>query len=159
MPATRWTRARRFLFSAAMVPLLSSCVSLTGIDDDDERDLERNRRRWESYGVFDYDYTVQRHCFCGSEVTEPVRVRVRSGQVVDQRYISDGFPVPYQFRHLFPSVDGLFDLAEDAVFSEAYRLDVRYQSAYNFPREIDIDYRRNVADDEVYIESYDFVER
>jgi hypothetical protein len=151
-------RVRRLVAMAALVPALSACVIVTGPDDDDD-DLDRNRRRWETSFVDHYDYTVRRHCYCGFEITEPVRVYVRFGQVVDLRYVSDGAPVPYAYAHLFPSIDGLFDIVDHAVHGGADDVDVRYDASLGFPRQIDIDYRRNAQDDELFIEAYGLIER
>lgn len=101
---------------------------------------------------------IERRCYCGFEITEPVRVVVRHGQVVDRYYVRSGHGVDPYYWSIFPSVDGLFSEIADAIHS-ADELDVSYQMSYGYPVSIDIDQHRNTVDDEMRVRTYGFVFR
>lgn len=152
-------RIRRPLAAVALPLLLASCVNVFGPDAERERDrLDRNWSRWDSARILDYDFVIERSCYCGFEITEPVRVLVRHGQVVDRYYVRSGYGVDPYYWSIFPSVDGLFSEIADAIRS-ADELDVSYQMSYGYPVSIDIDQHRNAADDEMRVRTYGFVFR
>lgn len=120
--------------------------------------LERNRQRWADQGQANYAYTVGVGCFCPTWLVQPARVVVRADTVAAVRDPSTGEPLQDPStdepltdaqREAFPTIDGLFDMVERAVRENADRLDVRYDSRFGHPREIGVDFRKGVADDEL----------
>ena len=120
--------------------------------------LERNRQRWAEQGQADYAYTVQVGCFCPTWFVQPARVVVRADTVAAVRNPATGEPLQNPStdepltdaqRETFPTIAGLFDVVERAVREDAKKLEVQYDSRYGHPREIEIDFRENVADDEI----------
>jgi hypothetical protein len=120
---------------------------------DDERDgLERAMRRWDAVGPEDYTYLVRRICYCVPESMGPFEVRIFQGthdvydpvthELIDAEYVD-----------LFPSVDGLFDVIDQALRGGADRLEVDYDRRTGTPLRIDIDYMEGAADDEIRYDS------
>lgn len=116
--------------------------------DDPVAELQLNRDRWSRTGVVSYRFTISRGCFCTPEMSGPVVVEVRDGEVVSRHY-EGGSAVDPQFAGLFVTVPGLFDIIEDAIRSQAASLSVRYDPELGYPRSIAVDPVAGLADDEV----------
>jgi len=114
-------------------------------------ELQRHRAIWERTGPSSYAYAVELLCFCAFR--GPARVTVRDGALVSIEVLEpeDGAPSLSQaeLAELFPTVDGLFDLLEEAVDRDAYAIDVTYDPASGVPLELYVDYDENVADEEM----------
>jgi hypothetical protein len=120
-----------------------SCDSL----GPERSELERARALWEANGPSDYVYTVERLCFCGYR--GPARVTVEDGAVVSIVYLADDEPPVELTEELFPTVDGLFDILEDAIARDAHSISATYDPEMGVPVEFFIDYQENVADEEL----------
>ncbi len=112
-------------------------------------ELERNARLWSRTRPANYEYAVERLCFCGTEARGPVHVSVEANQVLDRTYVGTGNPVPATLAPLFPDVDGLFDLLREAILEGAHEIRVTYDPGTGVPVDFWIDYRANVADEEL----------
>ena len=133
---------------AAVLMVLGACGDdLTGPAR--SADLERARQRWRAARPAEYAYTLRRSCFCGPEVTRPVQITVRNGTVVELRYADTGVLVDARWTPLFPSIDGLFTIIDDAIARRAERLDLTFDLTLGYPVEIDIDYSTRIADEEI----------
>lgn len=144
---------RRILHSLALVGLViaaSACTVITGPDGewgDEQRDLSWARRTWSSQFISDYEYVVRRNCYCtmGGVL---VRVTVQGDRVVSREIDGTGVGVPASMAYLYPTIDGLFSLVQEAIDSRAYDINASYDSRYGFPTDIWIDYDRRAADEE-----------
>lgn len=129
---------------------LGGCGLLgSGRNEEVQRELNRNRRQWEAQGLEDYRYVARRGCFCPSEVVAPVVVEVRGGEVVARTYQESGEPVESTYAGLWPSLDGVFDIVQDAIDREAAQITVEYHSDLGYPQSIAIDYQENAVDEEL----------
>jgi hypothetical protein len=129
--------------------LLTGCELITGPSDLEE--LDRARLRWAVNGYDSYSYELLRSCFCGyPAVGERVVVVVHTGLVVSAWLASTGELLPPSTLGSFPTVEDLFDIAEDAV-READRHDLRYDERLGYPYLLDIDWIVNAIDDEITI--------
>ena len=137
----------RAVAAAAFVALAACGDDLTGPAR--SADLDIARQRWSAARPAEYAYTLRRSCFCGPEVTRPVQVTVRNGTVVELRYADTGAPVDQRWAPLFPSIDGLFAIIDDAVARRAERLDLEFDATLGHPLKIDIDYSTRLADEEI----------
>ena len=137
----------RAVAAAALVTLGACGDDLTGPARG--ADLERARQRWSVVRPAEYAYTLRRSCFCGPEVTRPVQITVRNGTVVELRYADTGVLVDQRWAPLFPSIDGLFAIIDDAIARRAERLDLEFDATLGYPVEIDIDYSTRIADEEI----------
>lgn len=125
---------------------LSACDTLGPV----RSDLERARIRWEATGPSDYSYAIRRLCFCA--YTGPARVTVENGVVVSVVPLGDEEP-PFELdAELFPGVDGLFDILEDAVARDAHSITATYDSVTGVPSAFFIDYEEFIADEELGME-------
>jgi hypothetical protein len=99
--------------------------------------------RWQKRGAANYTMRLTRTCFCPPQ--GPVAITVRGGKaVVGPDRPSEPKPV---------TVQDLFDI----IFSgRADHFTVSYDDRYGFPRSLDIDYTRGLADDEVTYKIADY---
>lgn len=107
---------------------------------------------WESQAIDDYRYTLQVGCFCLVEVTRPVTVEVKDGQVASITYVDDGTAADPALFERYDSVDKLFAIIKEAEAQEPARLDVTYDEATGVPQSINIDISEQMADEELYLE-------
>lgn len=129
----------------------SSCSILT-LTSDRQEELERNRALWARVAPDAYEYSLRRHCFCGPDYLGPVRISVGAGGTVSRAYVDSGASVPDEIAEVFPTVDGLFELLQEAIDRRAFELDVLYDSATGVPVDVWIDYLENAVDEELGLE-------
>jgi hypothetical protein len=139
----------RFLGALALVALAGACADVGPEGDGLEAEVARQRQIWEARRPENYVVEVERQCFCGVEARGPVRVTVSGARVTGRVYSDSGAAVPEAFADLFPSVDGLFDILEDALARPAENVDVTWDAASGAPSSFFIDYSANIADEEV----------
>lgn len=133
--------------------LVVGCGGPVGPDEGERSDLERAQGLWAGSRPGAYQFTVRRLCFCVPEAVGPYEVTVVAGAVTAVVRPEDGMPVPEEYAGLFPSVEGLFSIIDDALREGAHRLDVEYDPTTGTPVRIDIDYIEAAADDEILYES------
>jgi hypothetical protein len=133
-----------------MLPLLLTACGVFGIGEDGDRErLQRGRRLWAEQQPSRYHFVMERVCFCPLEIVSPVEISVVDGVVVSRRYVATGAPVAPQYASLFPTMDGLFDLIEDALERRAGRVEVVYEARWGFPQRATLDYIVDAVDDEL----------
>lgn len=137
-----------------LVLVLAACVDSSGPTDPTTA-LALARARWFGSGVSSYQYTITRVCECVAESTGPVVIEVRDNTVQIRRYVS-GVSVDPQFADLFTTVPGLFDLIDEAIYTPAAGLAVRYDGTYGYPVSMQIDWVAGAVDDEVSYHITDF---
>jgi hypothetical protein len=127
---------------------LTSC-SITGPSGrtGDELELARNRQRWASARISDYEFDFQRSCFCGPEATQPVHIVVRQNAIVSVVRTSDGQPASSNYT-VWPRIDELFLDVQQRLEQHIDRLDVTYDATLGYPRSIIADIVLMSADDE-----------
>jgi len=141
-------RAIRLLAALALAPLAGGC-SDQGPDDELLRHVETARSRWNAVRLDRYTYDLLRICECTPELAGPVSVSVQGADPIAWAYV-DGSAVPASIRPSFPSVDGLFDLIEDAIRQGAWEVTAMYDGETGVPIEFRIDYEQFVFDEEAY---------
>lgn len=149
MPTSRLPFAR-FVPALALALATSGCTIITGPDDEwdfEQRNLTRAQRSWSSNFIDDYEYVVRRNCFCSMGGVS-VRVVVQNDRVVAREIEGTATPVPSSIAYLYPTIDGLFSIVQDAIDQRAYRIDATYDRDYGFPTDFYIDYDRRIADEE-----------
>ncbi len=113
--------------------------------------LAENRAKWASSGIDNYQYRLQRSCFCPEDARRPVDLSVQNGQIVDAHYADTGESLPPGAQANRLSVNDLFDLIDNAIQGQADRVEVSYDPQTGYPRDIYIDYSEQMADEEVAI--------
>lgn len=142
-----WLRIIPLVALTFVVAACSDAFGPGGTLGVEQRDLSRARRTWSNNDIRDYEYVVSRNCFCVLGGVA-VRVTVRNDVVIAREIDGTSTPIPQSMAALYPSIDGLFIVIQDAIDSRAYQLDTRYDSTYGFPTDVWIDYDRRIADEE-----------
>jgi hypothetical protein len=143
---TTATRLPRLAF-ALLALMLAGCSITEPGRAADRTDLARNRQRWASARLHDYEYDYHLLCFCSPEATEQVHVVVRGDHVSAVTRTRDGLPAVNDFRS-WPTVEDLFADVERLIDQKADRLEVTYDPTYGYPRSIVVDVYLRAADDE-----------
>lgn len=129
--------------------LIGSGCGTTGPSSGPLAELERAERAWERAGLASYTYAVERLCFCAPDGRGPVRVRVEGGEVTGRAYVDSGGPVPGPLAESFPAVEGLFEILRSALDAGAHDVRVTYHPQLGLPVDFFIDYRQEMADEEL----------
>jgi hypothetical protein len=137
------------LAAAGVLALVPTSVTTT-IDPD-----ASPRAVWQAQGIDHYRYTLQVSCFCLTDMTRPVTIEVRDGQVVSLTYADDGTAANAELFASYSTAEGLFTIIEEAEAEGAVRLDVVYNEA-GFPISINIDISELMADEELYLTIAEF---
>jgi hypothetical protein len=136
------------LVAATLLAPSVSCSMTTGVGGSNEQlELARNRQRWASAGVHDYEFDFQRTCFCTPDATERVHIVVRNDVITSVVRTRDAQPATTQFA-VWPRVDELFEDVQQRLSPRVERLDVQYDPTYGYPRSIVVDVLLMTADDE-----------
>ena len=122
-------------------------ITATTARSDAELELARNRQRWASAGVHDYEFDFRRMCFCVPEATDEVHIVVRQDVVTSVVRTRDGQPASTAVT-AWPRVDELFADVRQRLDQGVDRLDVRYDPTYGYPRSVVVDIALMAADDE-----------
>lgn len=144
---SRQRAARARLAAVGLVALLASCSITEPGRGGDAGELARNRQKWASAGLHDYEFDYQLSCFCAPETTEPVHVMVRGDQLASVSRNRDGLPALRQYG-MWPTVPALFDDVQRLIDQKSDRLEVTYDPTYGYPRSIVVDVYLQAADDE-----------
>lgn len=112
-------------------------------------ELEQAREKWNASGINDYQYTLQRSCFCVQDATRPVNITASDGQVSNATFADTGEPLPDQLSYNRMSVNDMFGLIDNAIAQGADKVDVTYDEQTGQPLSVSIDYIEMAADDEV----------
>jgi Family of unknown function (DUF6174) len=143
----RWSRRLGLVMALGVI---AGCALVAPEDHEAvQRDLNRARRQWEAQGLEDYRFVMRRLCFCGQEIVAPVVVEVSDGSVESQRYQETEEAVEARHADLWPTIEGLFALVQDAIDRDAFRIEVEYDRERGHPVSIGIDYQENVVDEEL----------
>jgi hypothetical protein len=127
--------------------LLSSCSITEPGRGAEVKELARNRQKWASAGLHDYEFDYQLACFCVPDATEPVHIVVRGDQVSTVTRSRDGLAAIRQYG-AWPTVPALFDDVQRLIDQKSERLEVTYDPTYGYPRSIVVDVYLMAADDE-----------
>lgn len=134
----------------SFVLLAVACNDVGGPTGSDTSErLERNRAKWQSIAVPDYDMQQQRICECLPETTGPMYIRVRDDTIAAMWVLASFEPVAQDVWQLFRSVNELFDAIRQAIDDGVDVLEVEYDEEFGYPAQLLIDPSVNVGDDEI----------
>ena len=120
--------------------LLGACTSPTT----PENDLADYRTLWEAQRLTDYTFDVSRVCYC--QFMGDVRVTVQGGVITGVTELASEVAHDPEF---FRTIDGLFDLVQDAYDRAAHEVQVDCAPARGYPTRIWIDYVEMMMDEEM----------
>ncbi len=127
-----------------------------GGNDDIASQLASHRSQWESLGIDDYRFRLQRSQFGPADGNRPVDIEVRNGQVVNATWADTGETLPDLFNYNRMTVPDLFDLIDNAIQQNAEHIDVDWDPATGIPRNLFIDQSSQIADEEIGITATNF---
>lgn len=120
----------------------ATCLAACGAPDKSSRAL------WADQGPASYQYTLRWLCFCGPDFTGPTRITVRDGAITSAVDAETGAPIDPATRRAL-TIEGLFDVIEDAYQKNAYKVDVAYDPLDGHPVSANIDYDQHAVDEEL----------
>ena len=118
------------------------------------RELTDNKNLWEDQDLENYDFTLERQCFCPEDWRGPVNIEVRNGTAVSVTYQSDGTVVTEGKFDDVDTIDKLFTLLNNAFAGKgdfkqkADSVDVTYDEQMGYPVTLYIDVSQLMADEE-----------
>lgn len=140
-----WLATGLFLLTLVLV---SSC------DSSATTELDSSEELWQSQNLTDYDFILERQCFCPEDWRGPVVVQVRGGEVVSVTYVSSGETAAAEKFEDVDTIEELFGIIRDAyegknTFDEkAETVNVSYHPEMGYPLTIFIDVSTMIADEE-----------
>jgi hypothetical protein len=146
--AATGSRIRVVAAASILLGCLAGCsITTAAAHSDAERELARNRQRWVSASIHDYEFDFRRSCFCVPESTEQVHIVVRNDIVISVLRSRDGQPASIA-TDAWPRVNELFEDVQRRIEQGAARLEVSYDPTYGYPRSIVADVILMAVDDE-----------
>jgi len=130
-----------------------------GSDDEPQDEVTEKRALWESQGLANYDFVLQRSSFSPQPLVDPVAIQVRGGQVVSRIYVNTGLPATPPNPGWWPTIDGLFDFLRAAKDANADTIQVTWDAQRGFPTYAFVDYVTGLADEEQGFTLTNFVPR
>ena len=92
----------------AVIILASACSGSANSE------LERNEKLWQSQNLTNYDFTLERQCFCPTDWRGPVDIQVRNGKAISVTYVSNGQAATAEKFGDVDTIEKLFDVIRDA---------------------------------------------
>ncbi|MDQ7046890.1 MAG: DUF6174 domain-containing protein [Sulfurovum sp.] len=139
---------KSFILSISLLLLTSCGQSNTIIDypSTEHQKLNENKKLWEKSNIQDYSFVVARSCFCLQE--ENKLITVSDGTVSEAKYIPSNTVLDISTEQ--KRIVDYFDMIQDALDKNAYKVTITYDKTYGFPSDIAIDYDEQIADEEIY---------
>lgn len=109
-----------------------------------------NYRLWRRQRIPNYRYEFTRSCYCFPKATELVIIEVRNGVTTSITSKETGKPVDAQLFQKYNTIPKLFNIIRNALIRKAANLTVQYDPIIGYPTQINIDYDRRIADDEIF---------
>jgi hypothetical protein len=119
-----------------------------------DSELERNEKLWQSQNLTNYDFTMERQCFCPTDWRGPVNITVRNGKVTSVTYVSNGQTADTEKFGDVDTIEELFGIIRDAYEGKnsfeqkAETVNVTYHPEKGYPLTILIDVSTMIADEE-----------
>ncbi|UCD09321.1 MAG: hypothetical protein JSU79_01370 [Dehalococcoidales bacterium] len=141
----------RFLLAVTVLLTLLAAISCASSVP---RELTDKEKLWKDQELEDYDFTLERQCFCPEDWRGPVNIEVRDGTAVSVTYQSDGSVVTEGKFDEVDTIDKLFTLLNNAYAGKgdfeqkADSVDVTYDEQMGFPATLYIDVSQLMADEE-----------
>lgn len=134
-----------------ILALFAVAATATAMECDEQSELAERlddaRSRWADAGPPDYEMVLFHGCFCPPEGRGPALVTVVGGEVVSRTYVEGGGDVRPGLEGNFPSVEGLFEVAAEAV-RRADRVEAEFDPELGHPVRLTIDWETQAADEE-----------
>lgn len=114
-------------------------------------ELQANKEKWNSQGISNYEIEMQKICFCPPDAVRLMIFEITDNEIKSVRYADSDERVDPSFYDNYNTLNGLFELAEEALEQNPEELSVIYDDEFGYIKQISIDYKFEIADDEVTI--------
>jgi hypothetical protein len=114
-------------------------------------EVQINREKWMSHGISNYEIEMQKICYCVPEVVRMMVFEVEGDKVETVRYADTGDDVDPQHYGNFNTIEGMFTFVEQALEKNPADLSIAYDEKYGYIKELSVDFKENLADDEISI--------
>lgn len=118
--------------------------------------LTRAEQRWDSAGSNDYTLVLTRRCDCGVQPRQ-VALEVVADEIVSGMYTDTSEPLDAAALGQNLTVNGMFDLAHDAVDRRVPIVLVQYNQEFGYIDDLVINYDQTRVDDDVLIVVDDYI--
>ena len=125
--------------------------STKATSNDIASEIQKNREKWMSHGISDYEIEMQKICYCIPEVVRMMVFEVETNKVEAVRYADTGKDVDPQHYGDFNTIEGMFSFVEQALEKNPAVLSISYDDKYGYIKELSVDFEENIADDEISI--------
>ena len=143
---SRTALSRSLWFPFAGVLALSGCTEPRLDRALDE--LNAAQRRWQAHAPADYQFTIQRSCFCAPIVTRPVTVGVQGTAVVSLVYADSGTAADSVVFSEFLTIDRVFTFLRQTLAGKPGSFTAAYDTQLGYPTQVSVDPIANAVDDE-----------
>jgi hypothetical protein len=137
-----------------IVALATGCMDSGGPSSTQEA-LDLNLMYFTRVARPQYSFTWQQSCFCGTDMTKPIRITVTGADITRAAYVADQQPVSASVRASLRTIEGVFDLIQQRLDQHADEVTVTYDAAY-YPASVFIDISKQTADEETSLHLSDF---
>ena len=125
--------------------------SIKATSNDIASEVQKNREKWMSYEISDYEIEMQKICYCIPEVVRMMVFEIEANEVEAVRYADTGEDVDPQHYGDFNTIEGMFSFVEQALEKNPADLSIAYDDKYGYIKELSVDFKENIADDEISI--------
>ena len=138
------------LIAISLISLTASVSCASSIP----QEFTNSENLWKSQSLRNYDFTLERQCFCPEDWRGPVDIQVRDGTALLVAYVGTGLPVTEGKFDNADTIDKLFTILKDAYTGQgefnqkADSINVTYNTQMGYPATFFIDVSKTIADEE-----------
>ena len=136
---------------AEEVSKVEETESTKATSNDIASEIQSNREKWMAHEISGYEIEMQKICYCVPEVVRMMVFEVEDDKVATVRYADTGDDVDPQHYGNFNTIEGMFTFVEQALEKNPADLIIAYDEKYGYIKELSIDFKENIADDEISI--------
>lgn len=114
-------------------------------------EVESNREKWMQHGINNYEIEMQKICYCVPEVVRMMVFEVDDNSIKTVRYADTGDDVEQQHYGDFNTIESMFAFVEQSLEKNPADISIAYDEKYGYIKELSIDFKENIADDEISI--------
>ena len=126
---------------------LENCIKELNKNEIKEDDYIVNKNKWDNFNINNYTFELTKSCFCPQE--EVKEVTIEKGNIVSAKFIPSNTKIDLSKRGDIYSINGFFELIQDAFDSKASKVTVTYDETKGYPTNIYIDQNEMITDEEI----------
>jgi len=125
--------------------------STKATSNDIASEIQSNREKWMAHEISDYVIEMQKICYCVPEVVRMMVFEIGDDKIKTVRYADTGDDVDPQYYGDFNTIEDMFSFVEQAIEKNPADLSIAYDEEYGYIKELSVDFKENIADDEISI--------